>query len=257
MDFFTAQVLECEDVGGSFSLLRLSGCKSLEKSQPGQFVMLRGAWQRDPILPRAFSILWAEEEKAEFLIHRVGRGSGLLSSVRPGDSIAVLGPLGTSFPSPREGLQDVLVAGGCGIAPLYFIARRALCAGQQAGLELLLGARSESELVFHEALRSRGLSVFTSTEDGSHGHPGLVTELLEQRLSQQAAARILTCGPKAMLLAVREIARRHSLPCYISVEAGMACGLGACLGCAIESRHDSYRYVCQDGPVFEAEEVWP
>jgi dihydroorotate dehydrogenase electron transfer subunit len=258
MPLFSARVQENRELGGSFSWLRLDGCWPLADSRPGQFVMVRGGtWDRDPLLPRAYSVLWAEGGQAELLVHRVGRGSALLGQTRAGETLQLLGPLGSSFPDPDPDGVELLVAGGCGLAPLHLAARRAIAAGRAARLELLLGARGAAELVLLEPLQGR-LTLHLATEDGSRGERGLVTELLRRRLEQPPRpSRLLACGPRGMLLAVRALARACAVPCSIAVEAPMACGVGACLGCAIPGRSKPYRYVCHEGPVFDAEEVWP
>ena len=171
----------------------------------------------------------------------------------------MLGPLGNGFPVRQDGERDLLVAGGCGLPPLHMAAMHAAEAGESGAVELLLGARRAAELPqpLLDMLCQRGVAVSVVTEDGGQGEQGLVTELLERRLGAGRPARVLACGPTAMLLAVREVTRRIGLPCYLSLEAGMACGLGACLGCAVMGRDGRYVHVCSDGPVFEAEEVWP
>lgn len=270
MRYFTARVAETQDLGGSYTWLGLDGCEALAAAAPGQFVMLQGWPGHDPLLPRAYSVLFAEAGRAEFLVRRVGRGSGLLAAARPGDPIHVLGPLGRGFPEPEPGVADLLVAGGCGLAPLYLAARRAQAAGRP--VRLLVGARQSCDLVLLDVLRARGVDLRTATEDGSAGERGLVTELLARELAAGArGVRILACGPEGMLRATREIARWHKVPCFLSLEAPMACGMGACLGCAVPARDRSrglashagsavearFLYVCKDGPVFPAEEVWP
>jgi dihydroorotate dehydrogenase electron transfer subunit len=260
MRLFTAHVQENHDLGGGFTWLRLDRCAPLADSRPGQFVMVRGgAWERDPLLPRAYSVLWADGDQAELLIHTVGRGSALLAHTRVGETLQLLGPLGSSFPDPDPdpGSHDLLVAGGCGLAPLHFAARRAIAADRAAQLELLLGARTAAGLVLLEPLRRARLTLHLATEDGSHGDRGLVTDALRRRLGGRRPSRILACGPQPMLLAVRALAREHHVACHVSVEAPMACGVGACLGCAVPGRSVPYHYVCHEGPVFDAEEVWP
>lgn len=256
MRWFIAHVAQNEDLGSNYSWLTLEGCEGLGEILPGQFVMLRGSWGRDPILPRAYSVLTVDAGRAEFLVRRVGRGSRLLGAAERGAQVAVLGPLGTSFPEPSPGTLDLLVAGGCGLPPLYLAARRALEHG--GAVELLLGAKQRAELVLQDRLRALlGDRLSTITEEGEGG--GLVTELLDRRLESRdaSALRVLACGPEPMLLAVREVARRHEVPCLLSLEAGMACGLGACLGCAVEAAGEGYLHVCKDGPVFDAEAIWP
>jgi dihydroorotate dehydrogenase electron transfer subunit len=220
--------------------------------------MLRGDWGRDPVLPRAYSVLDVQSDVAEFLIRRVGRGSGLLAGLRPDERVTVLGPLGNWFPEPTPDVTDLLVAGGCGFPPLYLAGRRAADAGQTDRVEVLMGARRQEEIVLLPRLAGRGVQVRTIVEEPGPNEPGLVTDLLERRLAEGAGpVRILSCGPEGMLRAVRAVARRHEVPCYLSLEAAMACGLGACLGCAVEAAGGGYVHVCSDGPVFDAEEVWP
>jgi dihydroorotate dehydrogenase electron transfer subunit len=258
MQWFTAYVHRNDDLGADYSWITLEGCAALGETRPGQFVMLRGPWGRDPILPRAYSVLAVRGERAEFLVRRVGRGSRLLGAASPGAAITVLGPLGTSFPLPEPGVTDLLVAGGCGLPPLHLAATRALEEGRE--VELLLGARRREELVLADRLEALlGARLFSITETAGEGRRGgLVTDLLRERLElQDRRCRVLACGPEAMLRAVREVARSRGVACLLSLEAGMACGLGACLGCAVEARAGGYLHVCKDGPVFEAEEVWP
>lgn len=259
MEFFSARLESNQDLGGGYALLGLSGCDALDGARPGQFVMLRGVWGRDPILPRAYSILSARQGAAEFLVRQVGRGSTLLARTPPGGVLTVLGPLGNAFPPPQPGLVDLLVAGGCGLPPLHLAALRAAAEGQSAQVELLVGARGAAELAptLLDRISGAGVKVITITEDGSSGEKGLVTDLLRRRLEQLPGARVMACGPTGMLRGVRELARRFGARCLLSLEAEMACGLGACLGCAVEGRGKSYLHVCKDGPVFEAEEVWP
>ena len=255
--FFSAPVVENLEVAADHSLLVLEGCEALEGARPGQFAMLRGPWGRDPLLPRALSILGAERGRAEFLVKRVGRGSRLLGEARVGTELTALGPLGNHFPAVGEGRLDLLVAGGCGLPPLHLAARRAAERGA-SGIDLCVGARRSEELPrpLLDRLAKLGVSLAVITEDGSTPERGLVTDLLERRLEGKEA-RVFACGPEAMLRAVREVARRKGAPCWLSLEAQMACGLGACLGCAVEGRAGRYLHVCKDGPVFAAEEVWP
>jgi dihydroorotate dehydrogenase electron transfer subunit len=257
MRFFTAKVGESQDLGGAYTWLSLDGCEPLAGASPGQFVMLRGWAGNDPLLPRAYSVLWVEGGRAELLIRRVGRGSGLLAAARPGDPIEVRGPLGRGFPEAEPGVTELLVAGGCGLAPLYLAARRALAEGRP--VRLLYGARQSCDLVLIDLLRAHGIDHRIATEDGSAGEQGLVTRLLARTLAGGSrGVRILACGPEGMLRETREVARFHRVPCYLSLEAPMACGMGACLGCAVPARDRSrFLYVCKDGPVFPAEEVWP
>jgi dihydroorotate dehydrogenase electron transfer subunit len=237
--YVTANVVENRALGRGNYVLRLAGCSSLAEAQPGQFVMVRGEWGRDPLLPRAFSILRTlPDGGCEILAKAVGRGTRLLEHVAVGAPLSVLGPL---------------VAGGVGLAPLLWHAEAARAAGV-GGVELFYGARSDGDLVLLDDIERSRARLHLATEDGSRGIPGRVTAALEQRLADGARGTIMTCGPNAMMRAVVEIARRHGLQCFVSVEGEMACGIGACLGCAVPLVGEArpFGYACTDGPVFDA-----
>jgi len=258
MRYFEARVVENKSLGGGYFRLSLGGCHALETSQPGQFVMLRGDWERDPLLPRAFSLLSVGTDgEAAILAKTVGRGTALLERAATGESISVLGPLGTQFPSPSADFVDLLVGGGVGIPPVLMQGQRAAQAGLAARSEILYGGRGSADLVLLEQMRNFGVGLHLATEDGSVGRKGRITLELEARLAVHAgkAVRIMACGPNAMLWAVGRIARERGVPCYLSVEEQMACGIGVCLGCAVPAHSRPFRYVCKDGPVFEASEV--
>jgi dihydroorotate dehydrogenase electron transfer subunit len=266
MRYFEARVVENRSLAGGYFLLVLSGCHALAESQPGQFVMVRGEWERDPLLPRAFSLLFAgPDDRAAILAKTVGRGTALLERAHPGAKLSVLGPLGSHFPAPSKEFTDLLVGGGVGIPPLYMQAQMASRRGVAARSEILYGGRSQHDLVLLSEMRGFGTGLFLTTDDGSAGRHGLVTAELEARLDHHRAGsdpenatakvRILACGPNAMLWAVARMARDRRLPCFISVEEQMACGIGVCLGCAVPARSRPFRYACKDGPVFDATDI--
>lgn len=266
MRYFEARVVENRSLGAGYFLLELSGCQALSNSQPGQFVMVRGDWERDPLLPRAFSLLYAGPgDRAAILAKTVGRGTALLERALPGAKLSVLGPLGSHFPEPAEGFTDLLVGGGVGIPPLYMQAQAAARRGAARHSEVLYGGRGAADLVLLREMRDFGVGLFLTTEDGTSGRRGLVTAELEARLDHHQSrtqappgggqVRILGCGPNAMLWAVARMARDRGIPCFISVEEQMACGIGVCLGCAVPARSRPFRYACKDGPVFEASDI--
>jgi len=244
--------------GASF-VLRLAGCEGLAGARPGQFVMLRGAWGRDPLLPRAFSILRTlPDGGCEILVKAVGRGTRLLATLEAGAELAVLGPLGRPFPAPERGRTDLLVAGGVGLAPLLWHAEVAHAAGLTT--ELFYGARSARDLVLLDEIARAGCRLHLTTEDGSAGLTGRVTAALDARLRDGDLGEnphVLTCGPNPMMKAVAELAHAQSLPCLASVEGEMACGIGVCLGCAVPLKNDTrpFGYACVDGPVFDAARI--
>jgi NAD(P)H-flavin reductase len=215
------------------------------RAQPGQFYMLASAerWGggegERPYLGRAVSVMAAADDGlVEFLLEDVGPGTRRLCEMEVGEALAMVGPLGHGFAEPQAGADLLLVGGGIGIAPLVAVA-------QAFGGEALLGFRDAAHAAAAELLPGAAVA----TEDGSLGHHGLVTALLDERLAA-APASICACGPPAMLSAVRELAAAHGVASQLALEAPMACGFGACHGCIVATI-DGYRRVCLDGPVFD------
>jgi dihydroorotate dehydrogenase electron transfer subunit len=233
-----------------------------ETAQPGQFVMVRPMETHAPFLRRPYSILRANPDKGIISLFYAVQGifTELLSLKPVGSSIRVLGPLGNWFQPVRNVVRHILVAGGFGAPPLCFFASRlapSLRAGER--LVILAGARSRDLLVGLDEFRALGAEVHVSTEDGSQGYTGRVTDLLAQQLSEPTPTAVYACGPNAMLKFVSEICIQYGVPCLISVDTPMPCGVGACLGCAVRVALPEggvwIRRACVEGPIFRAEEV--
>jgi dihydroorotate dehydrogenase electron transfer subunit len=258
MRYFDAKVVENRILGGGYFVLGLADCQSLKDARPGQFVMIRGHWERDPLLPRAFSLLSVGPDgQAEILAKTVGRATALLENTAPGAIVSILGPLGTNFPDPDPEITDLLVAGGVGLPPLYMQAQVAAGRKLASRSEVVYGGRGSPDIVLRAEMAAMGVGMHIATEDGTLGLHGLVTVALEDRIAHHKgqALRVMACGPNPMLWAVARIARKHEIPCFISLEEQMACGIGVCLGCAIPARSRPFRYVCSNGPVFDASDV--
>ncbi len=262
----------CEVVGnrpsGSYRIL-----SALDSVGPvpraGQFYMLAAAegWGSGagrPFLPRAFSVAQAAPAEGgvrlDFLAEEVGPGTARLCALAAGEGLLLTGPLGRPFSSPAElvpgAAGSILVGGGIGIAPLALLRRGLRERG--APVATLLG--------FRERERSGGLDLFSgsggtcpgvrlASEDGHVGHRGYVTELLATMLEGDDAesAAVYACGPPAMLEAVREMCERAGVAAELALEAPMACGFGACMGCAVPLAAGGYMRLCVDGPVVRAE----
>jgi dihydroorotate dehydrogenase electron transfer subunit len=214
--------------------------------RPGQFAMINldpGGVHLDPLLPRPMSIFRADGERVEFRFKVVGRGTQLLSELVEGTRIGVLGPLGNGYREP-EG-RAVLVGGGTGIASLYGLAGQC-----SADARVLLGGQTRRDVLALEEFRALPVELKVATDDGSCGHHGVVTELLELDVGDE----VFACGPAPMMRVVSERAREADLRCWVSLESNMACGFGICLGCVVET-HGGFRYVCTDGPVFDARSI--
>jgi NAD(P)H-flavin reductase len=236
------------DTVGAYSLLRTTDPGGPEPL-PGQFVMLAGgrAWgggeDERPFLARAFSIARRAGGEWQFLLEDVGPGTRRLCELAPGDELLALGPLGRPFTAPAEGRRAILVGGGVGIAPLAILQD-----SLQGPASVLLG--------FRDGDRARGATLLrgarVATDDGSAGHHGLVTELLSRELAEDVHAVVYACGPAGMLEGVRALCETAGVPAQLALEAGMACGFGACYGCVVPRRGGGYLRVCVDGPVIDA-----
>jgi dihydroorotate dehydrogenase electron transfer subunit len=239
------RLVEADDPGGPAPL-------------PGQFYMLAaeeewGGSIGRPYLARAFSVCRVRDSRLAFLVDAIGPGTDRLAALERGELLGIVGPLGAGFALPEANGRPLLVGGGIGIAPLV-IWSEALAAD---GLEprSLLGFRSAAYAGAADLLRGE---VRLATDDGSAGQRGFVTELLERELEDDPGATVYACGPPAMLEAVRAICARRSVPAQLALEAPMACGFGACMGCVVKTT-TGYRRLCVDGPVVRAadlEEGW-
>ncbi|MBN2493468.1 MAG: dihydroorotate dehydrogenase electron transfer subunit [Deltaproteobacteria bacterium] len=248
-----AELLDARAVARQMVRLRLRVGPCAIRARPGQFVMLGPlAEGMDPFLNRPFSIHRLEGPEAwELLVAEVGRGTRMLARLEPSARLPVLGPLGSGFEPPAEG-ELLLVGGGAGVAPLFFLAEDQLARGRR--VRLFYGASSADRLVGCEALAARGARVEICTDDGSAGFGGFVTARLEQALGD-GSDWLAACGPEPMLRAVTGLARRFGLAAQVSLENRMACGTGACMGCSLLLAGGPRR-VCVDGPVFDAREVF-
>ncbi|RMG96501.1 MAG: dihydroorotate dehydrogenase electron transfer subunit [Deltaproteobacteria bacterium] len=262
--FFEGRLAERETLSGGYVRLVFAYAEGpdLRAVAPGRFVMVRGPWEEDPTGPRAFSILDAPaSDRLEILLKVYGRGTRRLAAMPVGAPVTMTAPLGRGFdPTTADGPRRLLVAGGVGLPPLHLLARRAAAAGLSARIEFFYGGRNADDLVLVEPLCEAGIGVVLATEDGSRGVPGRVTVPLADRLARAArageAVEVCACGPEGMLRAVRSLALETGVPTQLCLEANMACGFGACLGCAVPVYGPRpYRYCCTDGPVFDAREV--
>ena len=237
-------------------------CEEISReARPGQFLMVRlmsPSWEY--LLSRPFSFCIVEGSRIELFFEAIGKGTRILSQAEIGAILEILGPLGKGFDAELAS-RPILVGGGMGIAPLPFLASEMAKKGRAADITVLLGARTASALCLGDVFLGLGTTVRVATDDGTEGHRGPVTDLLQQELQsgRNDDPAVYACGPKAMLKAVAELTREHAVPCQLSVEERMACGVGACMVCATSTRDEHgnqhFKRVCLDGPVFDAREL--
>jgi NAD(P)H-flavin reductase len=242
-----ARVAAVERIG-EYALLWAEDERGPDNPRPGQFYMLAaeehwgaGADER-PWLPRAFSYCRVEGGRIGFILEDIGPGTHRLAELEPGDGLWLTGPLGVGFTPPAGG-RPLLVGGGIGVAPI-------LCWSDElgSGARVLLGFRSAG---YAEAASLFGSEIELATDDGSAGRRAYVTELLREELDANPAATVYACGPPPMLEAVRALCAARDVPCQLALEAGMACGFGACFGCVVALRAGGYLRLCVDGPVLD------
>jgi len=236
-------------------LTALRSAEIAQAAKPGQFVMMRVRTGLDPLLRRPFSICGVRDDLFLVLYRVVGKGTSLMTELRGGDKMWVLGPLGRGFVVPDKRTRPLLVGGGIGIAPLVFLDQF----HREKRLIFMMGFRSAKDIISPKQITGEGRGFLAATDDGTKGHHGPVTDLLEEHLRKnRGKAGVYACGPKPMLRKVAEMTRAMRMPCQVSLESHMACGLGACQGCAVKASGNSgrsYFHVCKEGPVFEAEDI--
>ena len=219
-----------------------------EKTVPGQFVHILCG---DKVfLRRPISICDTYDDKLRFIFEVKGEGTKELAAKKEGDLIDIMGPLGNGF-IDKEYKNPVIIGGGIGVFPLYKLAK------QLDNPEIFLGFRSKDRVVMEDEFSKLG-NTHISTDDGSYGYNGYAATLLEEYLDKNECGVIYSCGPTPMLKAIKKIAEERGIPCRLSLEQRMGCGIGACLVCACESIFSGaykYKRVCKDGPVFNSSEV--
>lgn len=244
-------VVSVEHIHERYVLIKLTQALPLPEMVPGQFVEVRVDGSPKTFLRRPISIHFVDREHNELwlLVATVGDGTRKLAQLQSGDLLNCVLPLGNGFTPAKPGEKVLLVGGGVGVAPL-------LCMGAEmakARIEptFLLGARTQKDLLMLAAFEQYG-RVFVTTEDGSAGEKGFVTN--HSLLQQEHFDRISTCGPTPMMKAVARLAKAQNIDCEVSLENLMACGVGACL-CCVENTTEGHVCVCKEGPVFNTRKL--
>ncbi len=249
----TVTILENKKVNAEYFKLIFSSKQLSEKVFPGQFLNIQIENQQGLLLRRPFSYYRVRGSKIEILYEILGRGTTLLAEKRLGHTLKVLGPLGRPFTQKLKGKKRVLVAGGVGVPPLVFLAETIK---DPVSPLLLIGCKSKIEVLPKQELFKIEGEVRYATNDGSYGKKGFITVLLHDILKKEnpKSLFIQTCGPNVMMDAVMKIAKEFGAEGEASIDERMACGVGACLGCVVETR-DGFKTSCVEGPVFSFAEL--
>lgn len=239
-------------------ILTFAAGEMARDARPGHFVAIAGDTGVQ-VLRRPFSFFTADPETglASILYKVHGPTSRALAGCRPGDVIDVIGPLGGRLfrPDERTGARHIMVGGGYGVPPLVFLSRQLLSGDPNTEIVFINGARTKDFLVGTEGLDEIGVTLMPCTDDGTWGRQGIVTVALEELLADTRPTTVYTCGPTPMMNAVAVMSQAFDVPCQVSMEVFMPCGLGICMGCAVQRPDGTYARGCVDGPVFEAREI--
>ncbi|MDX1932407.1 MAG: dihydroorotate dehydrogenase electron transfer subunit [Capsulimonadales bacterium] len=239
-------------------VLELEAAEMAAEARPGQFIAVTDRTNTQ-LLRRPFSIYTADPASGvcSILFSVYGATTGAMSRMVPGEKMDIIGPLGGRVfaADGRPGAHHVMVGGGYGVPPLVFLSRRIKADHPEAKITFINGARTKAFLVGTDGLDDEGIPVLSCTDDGTCGIHGRVTVALEPILSTGEPVQVYTCGPTPMMRAVAERSIAAGVPCQVSMETFMPCGIGICMGCAVATTDGRFARGCTDGPVFPAHEV--
>ena len=269
MKNYSTTILANHEIAPGYFRMKLLAPGIKAQAQPGQFIMIRPQTGLPTMLRRPFGILRCgflppecdglpEREYLEILYKVVGKGTTFLSDLHAGDRAELLGHLGRGFDLGPKGTEKILVGGGIGLVPLYLLAETLMARGDK--VRLLIGGRTRDDILCVTEFERLGVETYVSTDDGSLGEAGFVTNVLDRKLSKYPQAEVFACGPMPMLGAVAGICAHAGVALQVSLEAHMACGVGACLGCVVKGAGHSnsnprYLCTCKAGPVFQSDDL--
>ena len=254
-----ACVTKHKDLKNDYYSITVGPFSGFASCRPGQFVHLRIP-SPEIYFRRAFSVAAVSEKEQgiEIIFKVFGRGTRLLSDLRVGDAVNILGPLGRPFTLPSKKDHTVMAAGGIGFPPLMFLAETMVARGfDPKAIHFFYGGQSSIDIIEKNRIKKLGIDFHPVTEDGTFGGKGLITGAIDTFIAgtKSSKLRIYSCGPEGMLKAVDDLARKGNVPGELALEAPMPCGIGICLGCVVPLRAGGNARVCCDGPVFKIGEV--
>jgi dihydroorotate dehydrogenase electron transfer subunit len=246
------KISSIKKVKKDFFLMSLQSRRLAKKASPGQFLHIKVC---STILRRPLSVHSVVGNNVFILFKVRGRGTSILSKYKKGETLDVIGPLGKGFKIPtKKKALHVLVAGGIGVAPLLFLAKK--LKGERI---VLLGANDKKDLLCEGAFKKLRCKVLVATDNGSKGQKGTVISILPKVINNKIKDKniyIYACGPEPMFHEINKLVKRKKdIKCQVSFEQFMGCGLGICCGCTINTK-DGYKKVCKDGPVFDINDIW-
>ncbi|MFN3135185.1 MAG: dihydroorotate dehydrogenase electron transfer subunit [Candidatus Kryptonium sp.] len=245
-------VLLNEPVAENIYRIEFSSPEISAVSKPGQFINVKVSENFDPLLRRPFSIYNIIDDRIQIIFNVVGKATKILSNIKVGEKIDIIGPLGNGFNVDGDFDTALIVAGGLGIAPFPFLTK--ILKEKSKNIISFVGAKTKSQLVLDGFV-----NVNIATDDGSYGYKGTVVELFKSNINDDivnySTSKVFACGPIPMLKALIDLCERLNLNCEVSVETPMACGTGLCQGCAVKTKDGKYKLACKDGPIFNSKDI--
>lgn len=252
---FVGIVLENRQLTEDIYTLKINVDDAVYNALMGQFIHIKCSDSNDPLLRRPISLLDVNiPDKTFDIVYQVkGIGTKYLANKKVGDTLDIIGPIGNSFDVSDNNKHIAVIGGGIGIFPLYYLLKNI-----KSNKDAFLGFRNKNNIVMEKDFHQVASNLYISTDDGSYGYNGIITDKFQECLKNKKYDMIYACGPVAMLNSVVEVAKLNNIKCQVSLEQRMGCGIGACLVCACKTKKDddwAYKHVCKDGPVFNSEEV--
>ncbi len=251
------KIVSNKKVADNCCKLKVSGPEVAKAAKPGQFIHVRIQDDIDkPLLRRPFAVHNVKDKRTFEILYKIrGLGTKILSSKQKNEALDIIGPLGNGFDIDNVNNKILVVAGGIGIAPLLFLIKELIRKHKE--VITFMGASCKDNILCHSEINRLGSEVIIATEDGSQGKKAKITEVLADFLSGNkdlSDIAIFASGPKNMLKIIAELSNKYNIPAEVSLDEIIACGVGACLGCAVMTKQ-GYKLVCKDGPVFKAGDI--
>lgn len=255
-----AKLVKKEEIAKEIFKFSVDAKEITDIAKPGHFIEIRVTDQVEPFLRRPISIYNIDKENGilEFIFQVKGKGTKILAKKEIGENIDIIGPIGNGTFKFEKFEKMAVIGGGIGVFPLYELNKQAKAAKKQ--VNTYLGFRNKDFVVLEDEFKNVSDKLIITTDDGSYSYKGFAIDFLKKDIEEGKIDSIYACGPLPMLRAVRELAIEKNIPCQVSLEEKMGCGLGVCLGCAVKTAKSpkeapEYWHVCKGGPVFEAKEV--
>lgn len=252
------KIIKKENLKDDICKITITSNEIAKEAKPGQFLEIRVINNIEPLLRRPISIYNADENKGEieFIFQIKGKGTNILAERKEGEELDIIGPLGHGTFNLNNYKNIAIIGGGIGIFPLHELSKRAKNAGINS--KIYIGFRNKELVILENEFKEVCEELILTTDDGSYAKNGFAINYLKEDIKKNKPDCIYACGPLPMLKAVQALAKEENIPCQISLEERMACGIGVCLGCAVKyvgKDEVNYKHVCKNGPVFDATDV--